>query len=246
MMFVGPKRHGTQARGPITKRNKRKEFLVYFCNRCTRKWVSRISLFSAMNDQLRAMMRCYDCNSEVFPQTHGKNALANLKSERMAEYKSGNNNDNFSGFYINTCGSQNKSAIFAWESITKVPVLFDTGAEVSVISTKHCGVIRNFNPAGGLVSLRGVTGQIIKVLGKCVFPLDLGFSQVLNHDFAVVDLELPYIILGLDFMKNNGLILDPKSEAVSFASLKEEIQLSTFDNLSNPSFFMRNLCMKQI
>ena len=61
----------------------------------------------------------------------------------------------------------------------------------------------------------------------------------------MVDLDLPYIILGLDFMKAHGLILDTKAETVILNILKEKIELSTFAEVSeitcNEPLYERNL-----
>ena len=226
-MFRGPKHHARQTDGPTVKPRKPADRLVYICNHCTRKWVRRVLYFSQFNESLSKTMRCYRCSSEVFPQS--RDAFKSIQSDIVAP--SSGQTEELTDYYINTCGEKNKHAIFGWEAITGFPVLFDTGAEVSVISTRCCGSIKHLTPSP-MPFLKGVTGQKIDVMGKCLFLLDLGFSKVLDHIFVVVDLDLPYIILGLDFMKAHGLILDTKSETVILNISKEQIELSTFADVS--------------
>ena len=101
--------------------------------------------------------------------------------------------------------------MFVKEAITDMPVLFDSGAEVSIIAARCCVDKSNLRTLA-THNLKGVTGQTITSLGECSTPLDLGFSRVLTHDLVVVDLDLPYIILGLDFMTKQGIVLDPKAK----------------------------------
>ena len=131
---------------------------------------------------------------------------------------------------MNTCGVQNSGAIFAWENINQMPVLFDTGAQVSVISIKYCGKAQDLLPVT-VKNLKGVTGRKINALGMCIFPLDIGFSRVLSHTFVVVDLDLPYAILGIDFMQANGVILDPRAKTVFLPYSRDRVPLSTFSDV---------------
>ena len=179
-MLRGPDHHASQTHGPPVKPRKPADRLVYICSHCTRKWVSRVPYFSQFNESLSKTMRCYSCNSEVFPLA--RDTSKPKQSDFVAP--SYGQREELPNFYINTCGAKNKHAIFGWEAITGFPVLFDTGAEVSVISTRSCGSIKNLTPSP-MPFLKGVTGQKIDVMGKCLFLVDLGFSKVLDHIFFV-------------------------------------------------------------
>ena len=120
--------------------------------------------------------------------------------------------------------------MFVREALTKLPVLFDSGAEVSIIAVQNCGGSQNLGPPDSC-SLRGVTGQNISSVGRCRIPLDIGFSRVLTHEVIVVNLDLPYIILGLDFMRKQGLVLDPKAEAAYLSGTDESINLCLFQEV---------------
>lgn len=135
---------------------------------------------------------------------------------------------------VNTCGQLKESRMFTKEAISDLPVLFDTGAEASVVAVDKCGRGKELVSVP-VQQLRGVTGQEISSVGLCTMPLDLGFSRVLCHQLIAVDLDLPYIILGLDFMQAHGIVLDPKAEAAYLNSPGDCINLSLFQEVAHPT-----------
>ena len=135
---------------------------------------------------------------------------------------------------VNTCGQLKGSRMFAKEAISDLPVLFDTGAEASVVAVDKCSSGKELMSVPAQ-QLRGVTGQEISSVGMCTMPLDLGFSRVLCHQLIAVDLDLPYIILGLDFMQAHGIVLDPKAEAAYLNSPGDCINLSLFQEVAHPT-----------
>ena len=149
--------------------------------------------------------------------------------------------------FVNTCGDQSGLKMFVMEAITGMPVLFDSGAEVSVIASSHCGYGEAVQPSVSGRRLKGVTGQDIVSVGTCTVPLDLGFKRVLTHELIVVDLNLPYIILGLDFMKFHGIILDPRSEAVHLSGTTDDcIPLSLFGDIKGDEDEMDSRYVEQL
>ena len=215
MMAAGQTHHAKHTIRPSSINERGRQKIFYHCNQCSRKWVSRV-FYTSLNSALNAMKLCYNCGAEVFTQVNPSDNNVSVRSEIL----------------INNCAEDSKGAIFVWEHINGIPILFDTGAEISVISTNHCPMFKNLPPSI-VTNLRGVTGQKISTLGNCRYPLDLGFSKVLCHDFVVVDLRLPYALLGLDFIKENGVILDPKSEAAYLSNSCDCVQLSTFSQLTS-------------
>ena len=230
MRLSGPNLHAQEKNGPSSMDRSSAGRLIYHCHVCFKKWVSR-SIFLLRNNRwqgLVAMKICFNCNTEVYP----------VKRESIGK-KSGNqhpvsliqSNQSLSEVLINTCANDNKRAIFGWDVVNNMPVLFDTGAEISVITSEHCNFSSNLLPSK-LNNLKGVTGQKINALGMCTFPLDIGFSKSFCQNFVVVDLCLPYAILGLDFMEANGIILDPKQESAYLLNLGDRIKLSTFSQIT--------------
>ena len=87
--------------------------------------------------------RCYKCSSKVYP--HNFDARSPVHNDSKIEDRATDIFSKVEEVRINTCGTQSKSAIFGWEAIARIPVLYDTGAAVSVISRVHCGVIDDCN-----------------------------------------------------------------------------------------------------
>ncbi|MEC8569052.1 MAG: hypothetical protein VXY56_12360, partial [Pseudomonadota bacterium] len=212
MMLSGPNHHATIKKGPPAAE---RSSSFYRCSLCSRNWVSKNSFDFKNGVTLAAMKLCYSCGAQVFPQ----------ERETVKSYQS---------LIINNCANDSSSAIFVWEYLNGVPVLFDTGAEISVISKRHCNIVNKLSPSS-VKNLRGVTGQRINTLGIYRCPLDLGFPITFVHNLVVVDLILPYLILGLDFMKENGIILDPKSQIAYLNTSSNDVQLSTFHELTTQS-----------
>ena len=110
--------------------------LLFCCKKCGRKWVSwdpaclngdRL-MFSTITK------RCYGCNEKVAAVEYQPPQNFTLQSVEKRE------------FLVYTCGEMSKSRMFAKEAILDIPVLFDSGAEVSVIAAKCSGDIQTLQP----------------------------------------------------------------------------------------------------
>ena len=202
-------------RGPDTHARWLGPQFVCKCEECGRVWIHK------RFTMLRPTSTCFGCGARVTPTKIDKKHHTSDRSQKEGERHQ---------VLINTCREHSKAKMFAKEGITGRPVLFDSGAEVSIISAEACGSRRNLDSAE-MYELRGVTGGCIKTLGKCRFPLDPGFSKTFVHELIVVDMQLPYIILGQDFMRANGILLDPKAEAAYLLSSSDAVDLSFFDDV---------------
>ena len=221
MIAVGQIHHARVSNGPVnvsqqtfSNHSANKRLFYYNCGDCGRKWVKRG--FQQNNNH------CFNCGG--FAQSEDGPMIANKDL-------SGGSSRTDKEIFVNTCGEQSNLKMFAVESITGMPVLFDSGAEVSVIAACRCGGGDSLTPLSSGKRLKGVTGQEIVSFGKCTVPLDLGFSRVLQHELVVVDLALPYIILEVDFMSCQGIILDPREEAVYLSHSEDCISLSFFHEI---------------
>ena len=157
MRASGPSHHAQETNGPSSTSDSGMEKLVYRCHICSKKWVSR-SLFLLQKNRWRsltAMKRCFVCNAEVFPTNVEING--DKRENRLSNSVSKSNGQQ-SEISINTCATDNKFAIFGWDSINSMPVLFDSGAEVSVITVEHCGMVNSLSPSK-INCLKGVTGK---------------------------------------------------------------------------------------
>ena len=201
------------ANGPDAHANFVGPQFVCHC-KCGKVWVHKRNAF------LKPTSTCFKCGSQVTPieLQPGQGPMQSTKCTRQV--------------LINTCCEYSKAKMFATDIITGKPVLFDSGAEVSIISGDACGTWEDLDPAN-MYELRGVTGGTIKALGQCLVPLDPGFSKTFVHELIVVDMHLPYIILGQDFMRDHGILLDPKAEAAYLSSSSDAVHLSFFDDVTN-------------
>ena len=88
-----------------------------------------------------------------------------------------------------------------WRSFN--PLMVDTGASHSLIP---------FNKAKNLDSsteknLQAFGGAPISVCGSCILTIDLGFGDLPPHEFLVVEEDMDFLILGIDFLRANRLVL---------------------------------------
>ncbi len=85
----------------------------------------------------------------------------------------------------------------------RIPLLIDTGASTSIVPKHVSPEIDKTNPS----QLVGFGGTSIFSPGTCSLQLDLGFGLLPAHPFQVVDNNLDYAIMGIDFMRSNNLEL---------------------------------------
>ena len=248
MTSKSPDGHAEVKKGLVKSPKKFSDLLNFQCGCCGRSWTSRTVKTTKGGEKNSMTQRCFGCDEWVSPKgvksesslPHGTNRGSGMASGGSARSKQSfsnhfsqslnNRKESERQILVNTCGVQNGSRMFGKEAITEMPVLFDSGAEVSIIAARCCGGKANLGPPD-THNLKGVTGQSIASLGVCTIPLDLGFSRVLTHDLVVVDLDLPYIILGLDFMTKQGIVLDPKAEAAYLSESDDAIELFLFQEI---------------
>ena len=94
------------------------------------------------------------------------------------------------------------TAYFAWEQSRGMLFLLDTGATLSILPCKI------FKPDKACQNvIRGVTGNVMNVLGKTCVNLDFGFSTPFEHEFLIAQISDSYGILGCDFFAKQKLRL---------------------------------------
>ena len=134
----------------------------------------------------------------------------NTNNSYCRDHKSQESNDNIDTeqviMHIPTNKTQN-TYVTVHVSDIQHRALIDTGAQKSCISA---GVYQNLNNSteissdSGFTSFKGANGAPLQVLGTCYIQLTLG-GQQFNHLFYVLaSLDLP-IILGADFLEENGI-----------------------------------------
>ena len=85
--------------------------------------------------------------------------------------------------------------------------LIDTGSSVSLLPKEV------FNPEGtSKTVLVAANGTPIEVFGTKDLFVDLGLGRIFLHSFIVADVQ--ECILGIDFLKNNSLLLDASKNAL--------------------------------
>lgn len=120
--------------------------------------------------------------------------------------------------------------MFVIENVIKAPALLDSGAAVSIVPNKlwKSHGSGNLNKENEIRSLKGVTGNPISIMGSCTVPLDLGFSRMLEQEIIVVDLDLPYLIVGADCMLKHGIILSPQEHKAFLVNDYDSTNLHSF------------------
>ena len=124
-----------------------------------------------------------------------------------------------------------EARIYVLEKFLNVPVLFDSGSQVSLISGNLWDKRGVLEPETSLV-LKGLAGGGLEILGRKNFLLDLGLPKTFLFNLVVVNNNLPYIILGLDFMRKHKLVLDPGREIVGMERPRGWIRLNLWQELS--------------
>ena len=117
-----------------------------------------------------------------------------------------------------------------WRSFT--PLMVDTGASHSLIP---------FNKAKNLDSsteknLQAFGGAPISVCGSCVLTIDLGFGDLPSHEFLVVDEEMDFLILGIDFLRANSLVLRTDNSTLEQTTTGLSAPTVHFTSPSNTAF----------
>ena len=120
--------------------------------------------------------------------------------------------------------------------------LVDTGASVSVMNEETFKKLNNQFPLqkSKLPMVRGVNGNVIRVLGNVTLPIEIGKLTVFQ-DFCVLDYINVPIILGRDFMlEQNAEISFPK-QILSLQNGMTEVPLHLSDNIEEGNNFVHTI-----
>ena len=104
------------------------------------------------------------------------------------------------------------------DNSTHTRFLIDTGSEVSVIPPSRSD--RRSPP--DKLTLTAVNNTPISTFGKCSLTLDLGLRWSFPWVFLVADVQRP--ILGADFLRHFGLLVDMKQRQLSDAATQLRVQ----------------------
>ena len=81
------------------------------------------------------------------------------------------------------------------------PVLIDGGSAVCIIPEQLCNDSHTYTST----IIRVVGGFDLKPVGKCYLTLNFGFGNLPRQEFLVLDHDIDYLILGVNFMRPNGI-----------------------------------------
>ena len=103
------------------------------------------------------------------------------------------------------------------------PILFDSGAELNVISEKFLSDLKKDNPSTKFVQGNGflncANGSQLKVLGYTGVTVSIGVSQILLKFTVVKDL-FPKMIIGLPAMKKHAIDIIPSEDSIEVQGIK--------------------------
>ena len=106
--------------------------------------------------------------------------------------------------------------------------LIDSGAATSIIAAD---VFHKFDPsivkqiANEGISLRGFSGQLSKSLGRYMIKMRIDNNYMFEQGFYVVPFMQEQCILGLDFLYQQGFIVDGRNRRISFERNGKKISL---------------------
>ena len=123
-------------------------------------------------------------------------------------------------------------ANFCFDRTLGVYILIDTGASVSLIPEKLCKATAK----APQLEISGVTGEPIRVVGTHTCTLDIGFNDTNPHMFLVVDIDLDYIIVGLDYMSPRQLYPIPYLNSLTQGNSGVTIGLVEFPQQTSEIF----------
>ena len=113
---------------------------------------------------------------------------------------------------------------------TRVPILLDTGAEASVISSDFLAQLSTGTGQPWMLDppslpLSGVAGDQLQIQGSIVLPLEIGGLQF-HHRFEVMDGSRHSVILGWDFIVGHSVTINPSAGKI----LMHGVNVSLLDN----------------
>ncbi|XP_055836870.1 uncharacterized protein LOC129905419 [Episyrphus balteatus] len=185
------------------------------------------SIKSSSETKIEGLLKMADEIYEVYQQQNSSLNIS-LQSERtINELTSANNNLQNPGqtpenlkqpcagsirdsTVINAANDSNsqgvQSRIFIKDPISNLTFLIDSGSDVSAIPPSKVTKTSQKKP-DQIIS--AANGSKIEVFGTKYLKTTLGFRKVFNHTFIIASVTKP--IIGADFLKQTGLIVDIKN-----------------------------------
>ena len=94
--------------------------------------------------------------------------------------------------------------LFAFDWRKKLPVLIDTGAAISIFPLHLCEEYDQDEP----VTISGVLGSS-QTVGSITYSPEFGFKNIFPQKFYVANVNINFIIAGVDFLAKNQLSVHP-------------------------------------
>ena len=117
-----------------------------------------------------------------------------------------------------SAGLQESRLFYVIDRSTKLKFLVDTGAEVSAVPRSRAQ--QKYLCQGP--SLQAVNNTTIATFGTCSLTLDLGLRRTFRWVFIIADISKP--ILGADFLKHYGLLVDMRSKRLTDSLTQLKVQ----------------------
>ena len=117
-----------------------------------------------------------------------------------------------------SAGHQPNRLFYIADRSTWLKFLVDTGAEVSAVPRSRAQ--RKYHQQGP--SLQAVNNTTIATYGTCSLTLDLGLRRTFRWVFIIADISKP--ILGADFLKHYGLLVDMRSQRLTDSLTQLKVQ----------------------
>ncbi|XP_077520763.1 uncharacterized protein LOC144132317 [Amblyomma americanum] len=100
-----------------------------------------------------------------------------------------------------------------------ISALVDTGAEFSIISGKLAVLLKKATTPCSGVQIRTAGGHIITPLGQCTARVQISDSTFIVSCLVLRDCSRG-LILGVDFLRENGAVIDLRHRTVTFSTAK--------------------------
>lgn len=125
----------------------------------------------------------------------------------------------------NVSQSTHRSRLFLYDSANKLRFLVDTGADISVVPRNAFSDIKRNHD----LTLSAANGTEIATYGKKLITVNLNLRRNFPFVFNIADIQFP--ILGADFLKHFGLVVDLKHSRLldNKTSLSVNCIVSHFD-----------------
>ena len=105
----------------------------------------------------------------------------------------------------------NTELLIIADNETSVQYLFDTGAEVSIIPKS---MVETYEKDKSAPNICDINGKTSKALGYSMKYVKIGLKPDLPHSFYVIDTDIPFAILGLDFIIKHKLTIIPQEKTI--------------------------------